>query len=183
MLFCYYSPFFDAAFNGSFEEGVTQSMDIVDVDPKVFALFLNWLYTQNVAQDQDNAQTLGTFINLWLLDDRFLIPKLQNETLVALDWRRMETGKRVGVYHVVYNNTVRGSPLRRYLAQTTATGFPSNGAIAYEHDHYPPELVFDMFEFLRTQTGPAGARRRVNYSKDELRQFFVEEGETKPKEN
>ncbi|TVY19578.1 hypothetical protein LARI1_G003407 [Lachnellula arida] len=171
---CYYSPFFDAAFHGSFEEGATQSIDIVDVRPKAFGLFVNWLYTQNVVQDQDNAPPMINLVDLWLLGDRFLIPSLQNETLVALDQDRVGTGRRIGFYHRVYDNTVQGSPLRRYLAQTTATGFPQNVAISYQHDHYPPELVFDMFNFLRTRPGPWGAKW-IKYSKDELKKFFVEE--------
>ncbi|TVY90520.1 hypothetical protein LAWI1_G006819 [Lachnellula willkommii] len=171
---CYYSPFFDTAFNGGFEEGVTQSIDILSVYPQVFGLFVHWLYTQNVVQDQHNEPPTRDLVDLWLLGDRFLIPRLQNDTLIALDQNRVGTGRRIGFSYRVYDNTVRGSPLRRYLAQTTATGFPKNEAISYRQDHYPPELVFDMFNFLRTRPGPWGAKC-IKYSKDELKQFFVEE--------
>ncbi|TVY53584.1 hypothetical protein LCER1_G007375 [Lachnellula cervina] len=175
---CYYSPFFNAAFNGSFEEGATQSIDIVDVHRKVFGLFVNWIYTQNVVPEQDdasNAPSSTTLIELWLLGDRFLIPRLQNEVLAVLDQRRIKRRINSATYDRVYDNTVQGSPLRRYLAQTTATSFSLKTAIPHGYDRFPPELLFDMFDFLRTRTGPA---RIVKYSEDELKQFFVGEGET-----
>ncbi|TVY44556.1 hypothetical protein LOCC1_G003358 [Lachnellula occidentalis] len=181
---CYYSPVFAAAFNGNFEESANQSIDIVDVSPRVFGLFINWLYTQNVVQDQDNAPTTGVLGDLWLLGDRFLIPRLQNETLVALEQRRSEKRKIMSSasrYRRVYDNTVQGSPLRRYITQTTATAFGPDVAIPHQYDYYPPELLFDMFDFLRTRTGPVG--RRVEYSEDELKQFFVEEEETESKKD
>jgi hypothetical protein len=46
---CYYSPFFSAAFNGSFEEGQTQKMKLDDVDPQLFAILVNWVYIQEVS--------------------------------------------------------------------------------------------------------------------------------------
>lgn len=45
---CYYSPFFAAAFNSSFVEGNTESMDLDDVEPDVFALLVSWLYWGSV---------------------------------------------------------------------------------------------------------------------------------------
>jgi hypothetical protein len=40
---CYYSPFFDAAFNGNFTEGDTQSMKLGDTCTEAFGIFVNWL--------------------------------------------------------------------------------------------------------------------------------------------
>ncbi|CZR58479.1 uncharacterized protein PAC_08371 [Phialocephala subalpina] len=37
---CHHSPYFEAAFNGRFIEGETQEMDIGDVEPMVFGLFV-----------------------------------------------------------------------------------------------------------------------------------------------
>jgi hypothetical protein len=35
---CYYSPFFDAAFNSSFIEGQTQTMEYPDAHPHIFGI-------------------------------------------------------------------------------------------------------------------------------------------------
>jgi hypothetical protein len=40
----YYSLFFDAAFNGKFQEGKTQSMILDDTDPQLFAVLVEWFY-------------------------------------------------------------------------------------------------------------------------------------------
>ena len=41
---CFHSPFFSSAFNGDFEEGQTQTMTLVDVDPELFAIMVHWIY-------------------------------------------------------------------------------------------------------------------------------------------
>ena len=173
---CYYSPFFDAAFNGSFEEGKTQSIDIDDVRPAVFGLFVNWLYTQKVTHDEDNA-TMRNLVDLWILGDRYLVPRLQNQTLVALDQRRVKSREMIGIYNRLYEETFEGSPLRRYVAQMTAlAGVRSRHRdIRYFYDHLPKELLFDMFDFLRKSVTGVG---RIRFSEEELKQFFVDEGET-----
>jgi hypothetical protein len=74
---CYYSPFFDAAFNGNFKEGQTQTMEFDDVDVTAFGILSGWLYTQNIS-DSGEWPDLTTLGRLWILGDRFLIPKLQN---------------------------------------------------------------------------------------------------------
>jgi hypothetical protein len=45
---CHYSPFFDATFNGNFEEGTTQEIDLRDTEPAVFSVFVEWFYSQKV---------------------------------------------------------------------------------------------------------------------------------------
>ncbi len=51
-LICCYSPFFDAAFNGQFVEGETQSMILEDVESEIFALLVRWLYENQIWQGQ-----------------------------------------------------------------------------------------------------------------------------------
>lgn len=78
---CYYSPFFSAAFNGKFEEGNTQKMELNDVDPKVFGILANWLYSQEVTDAEKKTPDLVTCAKLWILGDRFLMRKLQNDAM------------------------------------------------------------------------------------------------------
>ena len=51
---CNYSPFFDAPFNGNFLEGTTQHVD-PEVEPSVFAVFLDWIYTQQMKESESTA--------------------------------------------------------------------------------------------------------------------------------
>lgn len=78
--FCYYSPFFKAAFNGNFKEGQTQEMRI-SADVVAFGVVVNWLYSQKIMISGDNELILSTLARAWILADRFLIPKLQNQIM------------------------------------------------------------------------------------------------------
>jgi protein-tyrosine-phosphatase len=71
----------------------------------------------------------------------------------------------------VYENTVQGSPLHRYITQIAASGFTVNDELTGPED-YTKDLLFDMINFMRT-----GHRETwVEFSEEELKQFFVEEG-------
>jgi len=68
-LICYYSRFFSTAFNGSFEEGRTQTMKLDDVDPQLFAILVNWVYIQEVINDKKEKPDLVSCAKLWVLAD------------------------------------------------------------------------------------------------------------------
>jgi hypothetical protein len=78
---CYYSPFFSAAFNGKFEEGNTQKMELDDVDPEVFGILADWVYSQEVTDAERKTPDLVTCAKLWVLGGQFLMKKLQNDTI------------------------------------------------------------------------------------------------------
>jgi hypothetical protein len=78
---CFHSPFFSAAFKGNFEEGRTQTMKLDDVDPDVFAILVNWIYYRIINNAEKKTPDLVTCAKLWVLGDRFLMRKLQNDTM------------------------------------------------------------------------------------------------------
>jgi hypothetical protein len=47
-LICQFSPFFKAAFESLFREGLTQTMRMEDGATKVFGVLVNWLYTKEL---------------------------------------------------------------------------------------------------------------------------------------
>jgi hypothetical protein len=96
-LITFYSPFFDRAFNGQFIEGENQTMTLEDVDGNTFGLFVNWLYTQKVCHAGSEPKKLEVMemAMLWTLAGRFIIPKLQNQSMLDLqcamgdgDWNK-----------------------------------------------------------------------------------------------
>lgn len=172
---CHYSPFFHAAFNGRFVEGQTQIMELEDVEPAAFHLFVSWLYSQRLMDEQEESPSATTLIRLWLLADRFLIPRLQNEVLAAVDKLRCsQTQRPGGPYHSVYNNTLPGSPLRRYLVQVWGSG---TGAKLEHLADFPPEMLFDMVNHMK----PGNSTKSIRFSKESLKQFFVEGSSETPK--
>ena len=90
----HYSPYFNAAFNGSFAEGQTQKMSLEDTEPHVFGTFVNWLYSQEIENVDGEVPEDSTLINLWLLADKCLVPKLQNQVIRALDKRAKDSVPR-----------------------------------------------------------------------------------------
>ena len=57
-LLCYWSKYFHNAFNGSFREANEKETTILDVQPRIFKIFMGWLYTQNLMLDRDIEDTL-----------------------------------------------------------------------------------------------------------------------------
>ncbi len=55
---CHYSPFFAAAFNGSFIEGQTQTMTFNDVHSVPFGVLVNWIYTQTITDEKGKTPHL-----------------------------------------------------------------------------------------------------------------------------
>ncbi|TVY59623.1 hypothetical protein LSUE1_G009222 [Lachnellula suecica] len=92
---CYHSPFFDVAFNGKFQEGISRVLNLEHTAPRTFAMFVEWLYSQKVTVDVEwSPSVLGDLADLWILADRLLVPKLQKEALVAYGENRVALNKR-----------------------------------------------------------------------------------------
>jgi hypothetical protein len=93
-LICHHSPFFSAAFNSNFEEGITQEMTI-DMDLNAFGLFVNWLYNQVILDASGEQPDLPTLAHLWIFADRVLIPQLQNQAMDIMYSRLLSGGSVV----------------------------------------------------------------------------------------
>ncbi|KAH8774805.1 hypothetical protein BGZ57DRAFT_373241 [Hyaloscypha finlandica] len=137
---CYYSPFFDAAFNGNFTEGNTRSMKLEDTSTEAFGIFVNWLYTGDIENNKRDLPSCEALIHLWLLADLVLVPRLQNEAMWKLEEARL-LRKRLpsSVLARAYEHTSKGSPLRRYIVRT----WP-NIRNCVDYDKYPLELLVDI---------------------------------------
>ncbi|KAL3424070.1 BTB/POZ domain-containing protein [Phlyctema vagabunda] len=84
---CFYSPFFDAAFNGKFKEAENQSISLEDVDLAVFGLLVHWVYYQKFDLPRVEGKE-GKFCadyeklaELWILAQRTLMSALQNHVI------------------------------------------------------------------------------------------------------
>lgn len=84
---CFYSPFFNAAFNGKFQEASSQSVRLEDVDPAIFGLLVHWVYYQKfdlpTAEGKDGKSTADyeKLAALWILAQRTLMAALQNHVV------------------------------------------------------------------------------------------------------
>ncbi|PQE19333.1 hypothetical protein CJF31_00009415 [Rutstroemia sp. NJR-2017a BVV2] len=137
---CYASPFFDAAFNGTFVEGQTQSMNL-ETSEQAFGMLVDYIYsgctkfcqradgdlnTDNYnssccPNDEDGdppPEHINHLIELWILADKMLMPKLQNvvmDQIYTISWllfEDYELDMQAVNFNLVYNNTTTESPLR-----------------------------------------------------------------------
>lgn len=164
---CFYSPYFDAAFNGSFSEGQTQELDLEETEPKTFGIFVNWLYTQQIVNEEGAIPRSSTLIDLWILADKILVPSLQNQTLKLLEQCRKEDGRlSSSSFHRAYESTTEDSPLRKYLVCAC-----SHGGLAeiVNVDSYPHQLLVGIVNSMRA------ASRLPHWmpGEEELSEFFV----------
>lgn len=146
---CFYSPYFAAAFNGPFKEGESQTSELEDVCPIAFGLFVSWLYSQRVEYINGNILMREEPLELLLLAERLLIPRLQNETITLLAKDAFPKSPISKKFGRLYENTVEGSPLRRFfIARQTGPWYATDGLV--DSDDYPRQMLLDMFILAST---------------------------------
>jgi hypothetical protein len=123
-LLCFYSDFFRAAFEGSFKEATERKIELSDVEVETFEAFQVWLYSQslhNIEDSQDSSQpsklpSWQILTRLWVFGDKHQIPLLQNCTIDAMLQKEIEENRfSVCVVALAYENTMHGSPLRKFV--------------------------------------------------------------------
>lgn len=96
----HHSQVLRAAFESSFIEGLTQTYTIKDTSVEAFRLFVQWLYGQKLdigqlkseeekemlrAKDKDWSDKEDLCLaELWVLGDKFIIPRLQTTSSILL---------------------------------------------------------------------------------------------------
>lgn len=134
-LLCHYSSYFRAALNGGFEEAAKNEIKLLDEDPQIFNVFLEWLYTGNLYEPRttidpngkadeertDVALTCILILKLWVFGDKRGAPKLQNDAVDAL-YRYVKQAWIFPSHDInyVYDNTVAGARLRAFVVDLYA---------------------------------------------------------------
>lgn len=131
---CYHSPVLDAAFNGDFIEGQTQTYRIEDTSPGAFRIFVQWLYRQELDLfqlrgspveldgDSDDCFTEDMALaELWVLADKMAVPALQNLVVSKIIAIREKTNAvAVTTLHYISRRTAIHSPLRSLMVSEVA---------------------------------------------------------------
>ncbi|PQE07901.1 btb poz domain containing protein [Rutstroemia sp. NJR-2017a WRK4] len=161
---CYASPFFDAAFNGNFVEGQTQSMKL-ETSEQAFGMLVDSEDNYNSSccpNDEDGdppPEHVNHLIELWILADKILMPTLQNmvmDQIYTISWLLFDQcGLDVQAinFNLVYNNTTTESPLRALVVSIF-------NVCSYALDlefmaHLPREMVLELYMDLWQVHGKA----------------------------
>ncbi|KAJ5032331.1 uncharacterized protein L3040_008938 [Drepanopeziza brunnea f. sp. 'multigermtubi'] len=81
-LICEKSEYFNAVFTGSFRENDGE-MSLEEVNAEVLRLFVDWLYSSRVSQ-QDTAEHLLNLFNLYIFAGKICDSNLSNRTMDAI---------------------------------------------------------------------------------------------------
>jgi hypothetical protein len=163
-LLCFYSSYFQAAFNSVFVEGQTDEIDLSEEeDADVFKRFVFWLYRGTF--DRDEAWSFEQKIRLWAFGDRRIVPLLQN---LVLDEIRSEIVQTATVptekLDFLYKSTAPDASLRRFAidvicrTMSPATMMPSN-----PKSQWNKQALWDMLN-VAWRGWEQGWRMRVNLS-------------------
>ena len=100
-------------------EGQTQTFTIEDFDrPDAFGIIQSWMYTQNTDGWKEKLAETQSFklYCAWILADRLIIPKLQNDVITILPKMILPLGD----IHWLYKNTTPGGKLRSFMSDWCA---------------------------------------------------------------
>lgn len=111
------------------------------------------------------------FLQILTLFLRVLTPAFQNEVIAALDKQRLHLNAypSLGAYTRAYDNTLPGSPLRRYLIAIVGSSSinPSQSFL----DEVCRDVLVDMTKYMRRPS----RREWGEFSEEDLKDFYVEE--------
>lgn len=119
-LLCARRTYFDAMFNGGFEESQKRAASFPDDDPVAFSLFLEWLYTSRLPAMVDavsEAQFLNR-IRLYGFADRIGDAGLMETAMASIleGYKATSRCPSVRAVKLVYENTSPKDPLRFFMA-------------------------------------------------------------------
>lgn len=122
---CPSSPYLRRVFWHRQQAGQTPELDIHE-QPRVFTLYVNWVYLGIIINDGGSEQDLhdiNDLFRLWILADKMRTRSLQREVLEMI---RLEEGYhgtiRYETMAYVYENTESGCALRKYLVDRATLG-------------------------------------------------------------
>ena len=157
-------------------EGQTQTYTLEETTEDVFALFSRFIYTQTLEGDlggKVKAHQAGQNLwKLWVLAEKLLIPRLQNQVIDRIEATRDEFNV-IYPYSVkyVWENTASDSPLRRLFIRHCA--WVVDGSWFRSHpEELPHEALIEICSLLREEVkftdGNARIRKMVS-------DFYVKE--------
>jgi len=154
-------------------EGETQTYTLEETTEGVFALFSRFIYTQTLEGDVGGKVNAGqNLCKLWVLAEKLLIPRLQNQVIDRIEATRDEFNV-IYPYSVkyVWENTASDSPLRRLFIRHCA--WVVDGSWFRSHpEELPHEALIEICSLLREEVkftdGNAGIRKMVS-------DFYVKE--------
>jgi hypothetical protein len=122
-LLCDRVEYFKKAFRGGFKEAAEGVMHLLEEDPDVFEIFVEWLY-QECLPSFHTLEDPKLYYRLYMFAEKTVQEELANataDTLRVSEFNDGSTAKPVlDIIEEVYEKTIDGSPLRELCAASLA---------------------------------------------------------------
>jgi len=149
-LLCSRSPFFQAAFNGPWQESMTNSVSLPEQSPASFAIYIRWIYreliTVEVTQEQDvdeSPELLPLYALAEAIQDQDFADAVVDASIrsykLHLTWYLCSYSCNI------YRVTPTGSPMRSLHVDMLLFG---GHDVDIRDEKLPRDFVHDMFERL-----------------------------------
>ena len=110
-LIIHHSTFFAAALNGSFLESSLNSIKLIEDDPAVFELFVQWLYLGKIDTEPEE---LEAYLMAWVLGDKLGCSKFKDYVIIRIIEYHNNNYLNASSVEYAYNNTPSTSELRQW---------------------------------------------------------------------
>ena len=152
---CHYAPSFSHIYPSTTSNG-EPNIPEVEIEPYIFTGLVNWIYTQEIKDTETEKSIVGIefLVGLWVLAEKTLIPKLQNQVMQLLRTGKTGYCKDDGeLLKYAYQNSSKKSPLRRALVDIFIQdlGSVKEGEVV-DYSVVPHEMFVDIMEAIRKQS-------------------------------
>jgi hypothetical protein len=152
-------------------EGQTQAMTLEDIDPHIFGIFNNWLYTQKLEMEDGKRLKLIELAKFWSLAQRFMIFDLMERLLKDMDGSFASSDPLTGStlkdfqhYAYLVAEDQEDSPLRKLAIKKTLCEINMYNIDSIIGD-FPEGMLVDFAKALAEGcTRISGWSRRLGFS-------------------
>ncbi|MCJ1403139.1 hypothetical protein MMC11_006362 [Xylographa trunciseda] len=129
-ILCKHATYFEAALSEGFLESKTMIIHLDEEDPKIFDIFINWLYVRKIVPDDASVTDMSwqTKAELYIFADRRGCSALKSDTIDLMIEHALDNGNSMPPYALpsnpvvchIWENTPASSPLRRLMVDVYA---------------------------------------------------------------
>ncbi|KAF2086281.1 hypothetical protein K490DRAFT_16916, partial [Saccharata proteae CBS 121410] len=163
-LLSHHSPFFAAALNGTFAEGLSQNIKLPAEDVATFELFIHWAYTGNLddAFQRGGKVAFYLLLNLYGLADRLEVEKLRNQTVdkVAELAEKSNSVPTPSDTHTLYED-IRDTALMRNLVVDLFAFKKTDMLLASHPDEWHPTFLRELVVRVKRPEAQAMTRHAL----------------------
>lgn len=159
----HYSEYFSKALNGAWKEAKDKIIRLTDIEPAIFGLFIEWLYTQNLpnlitldANKIDLSSRLWK-IKLYVFADRFAVSRLRTALNLEIVKLTMPLHTSIWDYaSIVYAfaNLPSTDPLLDFFVDLHYAYWDDTGDESQDKDRFdelPREFLLRFFKRVGTE--------------------------------